>query len=92
MASAPPEAIDLVRQLIAFDPAERPTAEECLKHPYVAQFHAPEKEIVAKETVQMALRDAGKHTVREYRGQIYREALAPVENGKLKRRLVQTMR
>jgi mitogen-activated protein kinase 15 len=92
MASAHPDAVDLVRRLIAWNPAQRPSAEECLAHPYVAQFHSPQKEIVALATVQMALKDGARHSVREYRGQIYREAAVPVETRRLKRRLLQTIR
>ena len=86
LEGAPPDAIDLIRKLIAFNPAERPTAEQCLEHPYVAQFHSPNKEIVATEKVTMVLKDSEKHTIREYRSQIYREAVTPTDTGKRRSR------
>ncbi len=32
--AAPPEALDLIRQMLRFDPAKRPTAVECMEHRY----------------------------------------------------------
>lgn len=32
--NASPEAIDLIKQLCSWDPLSRPTAEQCLKHPF----------------------------------------------------------
>lgn len=79
LSGASPEAIDLVSKLIAFNPMDRPTAEECLAHPYLAQFHNPKKEIVAAEKVVMALSDSQHYTAREYRNQIYREAVTGLD-------------
>jgi mitogen-activated protein kinase 15 len=79
MDGAPEEAVDLVRRLIAFNPVERPTAEQALEHPFVAQFHLPSKEITANRTVVLVLPDAAKHSIREYRNQIYREAVVTAE-------------
>ncbi|OHS93308.1 Extracellular signal-regulated kinase 2 [Tritrichomonas foetus] len=75
LSGASPDAIDLVKKLISFNPADRPTAEECLKHPYVAQFHNEKKEIEAPEKIYMALPDSQHFTAREYRNQIYKEAI-----------------
>lgn len=80
LAGAAPEAIDLVRQLISFNPNDRPSAEQCLEHPYVAQFHSPHKEIVAPSKIVMALKDCDKHTIRDYRKQIYKEAVTPPDS------------
>jgi mitogen-activated protein kinase 15 len=79
MDSAPLDAIDLVRQMIAFNPADRPTAEQALRHSYVAQFHSRHKEIVAESIVEMALDDSVKHSVKDYRSQIYRETQPSAE-------------
>jgi mitogen-activated protein kinase 15 len=84
----PQEAVDLVGKLVLFNPNERLSAEECLGHPYVAQFHEPESEMAAREVVHMSLKDGEKHTVRDYRSQLYKEAVVPVEGGKRKSRLI----
>lgn len=42
--TASDDALDLIRNLLHFNPTKRLTAEEALKHPYVAQFHNPDEE------------------------------------------------
>lgn len=79
LPDAPPDAIDLISKLISLNPNDRPTAAQCLEHPYVAQFHKESKEIEAAEPVKMTLRDDEKHTVRVFRNQIYREACTAPE-------------
>ncbi|KPI84240.1 mitogen-activated protein kinase (MPK9) [Leptomonas seymouri] len=34
LSTAPPAAVDLMEQMLRFNPAERPTATQCLQHPY----------------------------------------------------------
>jgi serine/threonine protein kinase len=41
-----PEALDLIRRMLAFDPKERITVEEALAHPYLAALHDPTDEPV----------------------------------------------
>lgn len=41
---ANPLACDLLERLLTFDPAERITVEEALKHPYLAELHCEEDE------------------------------------------------
>lgn len=76
---APVDAIDLVSKLIIFDPQKRFTAEQCLEHPYVAQFHNPAKEITASKKIVMSLSDFSKHSIRDYRNKIYKEAVTSTE-------------
>lgn len=85
LSGACPEAIDLVKKLIAFNPADRPNAEECLAHPYLAMFHHAKKEIVAESKIIMALPDSQHFTAREYRNQIYREAVTAADTRKRKK-------
>ena len=82
LEGAPADAIDLIKKLISFNPKLRPTAEECLEHPYVAQFHSQHKEMSAQEPVCLALSDSEKHSVRDYRNAVYREAVTPAESKK----------
>lgn len=42
---ATPEAIDLLDQMLAFNPDRRITAEEALAHPYFAEYHDPMDEV-----------------------------------------------
>jgi mitogen-activated protein kinase 15 len=37
----PQDAINLLSKMLEFNPTKRPTADEILKHPYLAQFHNP---------------------------------------------------
>lgn len=44
---ADPLGIDLLERLLTFDPSKRITAEEALKHPYLATYHDPSDEPLA---------------------------------------------
>jgi mitogen-activated protein kinase 15 len=91
LSGAPPDAVDLVRKLLTFNPMDRPTAEECLLHPYIAQWHCPEKEISAQGGVEIVLKDSEKHSIKEYRNQIYREAVVTTSDlGKKRGRNIRT--
>jgi serine/threonine protein kinase len=39
-----PLAVDLIRQMLAFDPTQRITVEDALAHPYLEQLHYPDDE------------------------------------------------
>lgn len=39
------EGLDLMRNLLMFNPSKRLTAQEALEHPYLKDFHDPEEEI-----------------------------------------------
>lgn len=45
--SADPLAIDLMRKMLCFRPSKRPSALDCLNHPYFADLHMPEDEPTA---------------------------------------------
>ena len=42
---ANPLAVDLLEKLLTLDPDRRPSAEEALGHPYLAQYHDPGDEV-----------------------------------------------
>lgn len=70
------EAIDFMTQTLQFNPIKRPTAEQALEHPYVAQFHNPEDEPVCERKADTALLDNKKFSVEEYRNKLYHDILA----------------
>lgn len=39
-----PDAIDLIRRMLTFDPSKRITVDEALEHPYMSQLHFPDDE------------------------------------------------
>mmetsp|Transcript_27662 Transcript_27662/g.33582 ORF Transcript_27662/g.33582 Transcript_27662/m.33582 type:complete len:372 (+) Transcript_27662:400-1515(+) len=71
--NASPEAEDLLRRLLQFNPNKRITAEEALRHPYVAQFHNPADEPTCDHTVMIPINDNTKYSIAEYRDKLYSE-------------------
>ena len=64
-------AIDLLLKLLVFNPKKRLTAEEALEHPYVADFHNLEEEIICDHKIDIPLDDNNKFTKEEYRQKLY---------------------
>lgn len=65
------EALDLVRSILRYAPDHRPTVEQILEHPYFAQFHSPEEEIVCPRSIQIPISDNEKLSLKVYRDAIY---------------------
>lgn len=70
-SSVPTEAVDLIAKLLEFNPHKRLTAEEALKHPYLAQFHNKKEEIVSPTVIRPPISDNKKLTLKEYRNILY---------------------
>jgi len=69
-------ALRLLKRMLAFDPADRPTAEEALADPYFHGLAAPAREPSAAPVSKLAFDfERRKLTVDEVRELIYREAL-----------------
>jgi len=71
---AEPLLLDLLSQLLMFDPAKRPTAAEALQHPYLAAYRdAPEEELPTPE-IEMNF-EAQSPSKDELRDLVYGEVL-----------------
>ena len=58
-------AVDLSLQLLEFNPEKRITAEEALRHPYLAQFHNPADEPSCDHIITIPINDNTKYTIQE---------------------------
>ncbi len=73
LPSASDDAIDVMTRCLTFNPTRRPTVEELLAHPFVAQFHKVEDEPCAPAVFKIDTDDNVKYTAEEYRERIYKE-------------------
>lgn len=76
-------ALDLIEHLLVFDPGARPSAVDCLEHPYFGFIRSPDDEPVSKEyfdfsferlgsaELEMALREEVKSFRKEVRNEPY---------------------
>lgn len=71
MPTVPPDAIDLLKRLLHFNPDKRLTAEQALSHPYVAKFHNPDEEPSLDYDIVPPLDDDVQLSVEEYRIKLY---------------------
>uniref|UniRef100_A0A7N8WQE8 Mitogen-activated protein kinase 15 n=1 Tax=Mastacembelus armatus TaxID=205130 RepID=A0A7N8WQE8_9TELE len=69
--SVPPDALDLLKGLLVFNPDKRLTAEQALQHPYVARFHNPLKEPALNYDVVLPVDDDVQLSVVQYRNKLY---------------------
>ena len=67
------QAADLLQKLLQFNPEKRITAEEALRHPYLAQFHNPADEPFCDHRILIPIDDNTKYSVQEYREKLYSE-------------------
>mmetsp|Transcript_7943 Transcript_7943/g.12737 ORF Transcript_7943/g.12737 Transcript_7943/m.12737 type:complete len:355 (+) Transcript_7943:120-1184(+) len=70
---ASPDALDLLRKLLQFNPDKRITAIDALKHPYVSQFHNDDDEPMCKHPVRILIDDNVKYSIQDYRDRLYSE-------------------
>jgi len=82
---ASPEALDILKQMLQFNPNKRLTAEEALEHPYVAQFHNPAEEPSCEKEIKIAIDDDKKFTIEDYRTHLYNNIVAKRKESKKKK-------
>jgi len=73
---ATPEALDVLKMMLHFNPSKRITAEKALEHSYVAQFHNPAEEPNCEKELRIAIDDDHKFSIADYRTQLYSDIVA----------------
>jgi mitogen-activated protein kinase 15 len=68
--------LDLMQKLLHFNPNKRMSADEALKHPYVAAFHNVKDEPASSGPITISLPDDTRYTVSEYRERLYAEIVS----------------
>jgi mitogen-activated protein kinase 15 len=69
---ASPEALDLLHSLLQFNPEKRLTAEQAIRHPYLAQFHNPDDEPVCPGPIRLPMDDDTRFSIAAYRKNLYK--------------------
>jgi len=82
---ASPEALDILKQMLHFNPNKRLTAEKALEHPYVAQFHNPAEEPICEKEIKIAIDDDHKFSIEDYRTHLYNDIVAKRKESKKKK-------
>ncbi|KAF2881177.1 hypothetical protein ILUMI_25002 [Ignelater luminosus] len=67
----PEDALDLINNLLLFNPYKRLTAEQALEHAYISRFHNPAEEVEMNVNVIPPLSDDVRLTVDDYRNKLY---------------------
>lgn len=73
--NAPRDALDLMSQLLQFNPDRRIDAETALRHPYFAQFHNPDDEPVMTKPITVSIDDNKRFSISEYRRYLYSKVI-----------------
>ncbi|KAL0231465.1 hypothetical protein GEMRC1_010869 [Eukaryota sp. GEM-RC1] len=73
---APPDAVDLIKKLVVFNPNKRLSAADALQHPFVKIFESTGEDIVCSAPIRIPIDDNVRYSVNEYRTRLYNEIIA----------------
>merc|ERR1711977_557634 len=76
------DALDLLRQLLQFNPHKRIDTRGALNHPYVAAFHNEEEEIICEKVIKISIDDDHKYSIPEYRDVLYQQIVTKRKESK----------
>ena len=67
------DAVDFLKRLLAFNPKKRITAADALGHAYLKPFRDRDTELSLSRSVRVAVEDAKRLSIKDYRTRLYRE-------------------
>lgn len=67
------QALDLLKRMLIFNPNNRITVEEALRHPYLKDFHNEAEEIEYNGVIEISIDENTKYSIKEYREALYKE-------------------
>ena len=83
-SSAGPDALDLLRKCLTFNPEKRISVEDALQHKYVEQFHCMEDEVTCDKIIKIPINDNTKLSLKRYRDAIYEDITNKIKQHKKK--------
>ena len=63
----------MIKKCLQLNPDKRPTVEEALRHPYVAQFSSPDEELTCDRVIAIPINDNKKFGIKKYREALYQD-------------------
>ena len=69
------DALDLLKNLLVFNPKKRLTVEKALEHPYFNEFRNFDEEIICEEKISFEITDEIKCEIKAYK-HLYKEGLS----------------
>ena len=65
------DALDFIKKALVFNPENRLTIDEALKHPYVSRFKCLEEELVIGKIISIPMDENTKFRIKDYREGLY---------------------